>query len=351
MSGGKSNFWVRPAPTFSGGVPAAILPAALPDLRELAVIALERTRMAMVVTDPRQKDNPIVMANNAFLSLTGYSADEVIGQNCRFLQGPRTKPEVIEAISRGLRAGNGEIDVEMVNYRKDGSAYWMQLMISPVYDDEGVLIYYFGSQKDITTRRRAQELEAAERLLLMEVDHRAMNALALVQSIMRLSRSDDVESFTEKVSGRVDALSRAHRVLSESGWTQARFVDLVSMETRFAPGANVDLDGPDEYVPAQLVQPLTLVLHELMTNALKHGALAKKSGRISINWEVVDDTFKVTWFEEGPCQADPGAPRGLGLRLVTNLIERQLQGKFSTEWHGSGVQAQFTFAFKERGAS
>ena len=307
--------------------------------------------MAMVVTDPRQGDNPIVMANNAFLNLTGYSADEVIGQNCRFLQGPRTEPAIIESIRRGLRTGNGEVDVEMVNYRKDGTAYWMQLLISPVYDDEGVLIYYFGSQKDITTRRRAQELEVAERLLLMEVDHRAMNALALVQSIMRLSRSDNVESFTEKVSGRVDALSRAHRVLSETGWTEARFSDLVSMETRFVPGVHVDLDGPDEYVPARLVQPLTLVLHELMTNALKHGALAKKSGRISINWEVADGTFKVTWFEDGPCKADPDAPRGLGLRLVTNLIERQLKGRFSTEWHGSGVQAQFTFAFKDRSVS
>jgi two-component sensor histidine kinase len=163
---------------------------------------------------------------------------------------------------------------------------------------------------------------------------------------MRLSRSNNVESYAETVSGRVDALSRAHRMLAESGWSETKFSDLVAMETGSLSNAHVALDGPDEYIAAQLVQPLTLVLHELMTNALKHGALSKPSGRISVNWEVVDDKLNVTWAEEGAGPVKQNDEDGLGIRLVTSLIERQLRGKFSTEWRPTGVQAHFTLPRK-----
>jgi PAS domain S-box-containing protein len=332
----------KPDSHFIGDPPAAFDKTALPDRRELALVAVERTRMPMVVTDPRQKDCPIVLANQAFLDLTGYSADEVIGRNCRFLQGPMTSAEDVSEIRRALRANEDHIDVELLNYRKDGSSFWCQLAISPVYDEDGVLIYYFGSQKDVTERRRARELEVTERLLLMEVDHRAMNALALVQSIMRLSQANDVASYAQTVSGRVDAISRAHRMLGDSGWTAAKFSDLVVMETGALSDAPIILDGPDELIAARLVQPLTLVLHELMTNALKHGALSRPSGRISLNWQVIDDHLDIAWSEDGAGKIEHNDREGLGLRLVKSLIERQLGGKFATEWRDVGVEARIT---------
>ena len=347
MSDHTTLLGTKPSPRFTGDPPAAFEAAALADRRELALVAVERTRMPMVVTDPRQKDNPIVLANQAFLELTGYSAEEVIGRNCRFLQGPLTTQADLDAIRRGLHGADHSVDVELLNYRKDGSYFWSQLIVSPVHDEEGVLIYYFGSQKDVTARRRAEELEATERLLLMEVDHRAMNALALVQSIMRLSRTDNVESYAETVSRRVDALSRAHRVLAASGWTQAKFGALVTMETGGKPDGQVVLDGPDEYISAKLVQPVTLVLHELMTNAVKHGALSQPSGRIAISWQVAEDNLHVTWSEEAPGAIQQNSEEGIGLRLVINLVERQLRGKFSTEWRGTGVHAKITLPRKQ----
>jgi PAS domain S-box-containing protein len=127
--------------------------------------------------------------HQAFLDLTGYTAEEVIGRNCRFLQGPDTCAAGVERIRQGLAEGR-DVDVELLNYRKDGATFINQLAISPVIDKDGTLLYYFGSQKDVTERRRAELLEQSERRLLMEVDHRTMNALAVVQSIVRMSRGD-----------------------------------------------------------------------------------------------------------------------------------------------------------------
>ena len=133
------------AASFDGDAPAAADRAVLNDRRELALVAVERTRMPMVVSDPRQPDNPIVLANHAFLELTGYAPDEVIGRNCRFLQGPETEASAVDAIRSGLAENPDYISVELLNYRKDGSAFWNELVISPVRDDTGQVIYHFAS--------------------------------------------------------------------------------------------------------------------------------------------------------------------------------------------------------------
>ena len=112
--------------------------------------------MPMVVTDPHVEDNPIVYANRAFFAMSGYPADEVVGRNCRFLQGPGTDHAAVATIRRAL-ANRVEVAVEILNYRKDGSAFWNALFISPVYDREGRLIYHFASQVDVTRRRLAEE--------------------------------------------------------------------------------------------------------------------------------------------------------------------------------------------------
>jgi PAS domain S-box-containing protein len=132
--------------------------------------AVEMTRMPMVVTDPRQDDNPIVFVNGAFLDLTGYTPDEVIGRNCRFLQGPDTDRNTVEELRRAL-AEHKAVAVDILNYKKDGARFWNGLFIGPVFDREGVLLYFFASQLDITSRRisemsytQAQKMEAIGQL-------------------------------------------------------------------------------------------------------------------------------------------------------------------------------------------
>ena len=139
--------------TFYGDRPAAASQGVLVDRRELALVAVERTRMPMVITDPRQSDNPIVLANKAFLDLTGYSADEVLGRNCRFLQGEGTSPAVVREI-RSAIAEERELEIEILNYRKNGSTFWNQLGLSPVHDGGGRLLYFFSSQIDVTNLRK-----------------------------------------------------------------------------------------------------------------------------------------------------------------------------------------------------
>jgi len=118
--------------------------------------AVAMTRMPMVVVDPNRDDHPIVFVNQAFLEMTGYARDEVIGRNCRFLQGPETDPATRAQVREAV-AARRDMATEILNYRKDGSSFWNALFVSPVYNAAGDLLYFFGSQLDITRRRMAEE--------------------------------------------------------------------------------------------------------------------------------------------------------------------------------------------------
>ncbi len=136
----------------------------------LFVAAVEMTRMPMIVTDPNQPDNPIVFANEAFFQMTGYGPGDVVGRNCRFLQGPETSHEAIAEVRSAIEQRT-QIAVEVLNYRRDGSAFWNALYISPVFDEQGKLLYFFGNQLDVSRRHdaeatlhQAQKMEAVGQL-------------------------------------------------------------------------------------------------------------------------------------------------------------------------------------------
>ncbi|TGD99304.1 hybrid sensor histidine kinase/response regulator [Methylobacterium nonmethylotrophicum] len=157
-----------------GGLGPAVTargPRAVTDTHsDIFFAAVETTRMPMIVTDPHQPDNPIVFANQAFLRMTGYTPGELVGTNCRFLQGPETDRETVAEVRRAI-AERKEIATEILNYRKDGSTFWNALFVSPVYDQAGELVYFFGSQLDVSRRRdaelalhQAQKMEALGQL-------------------------------------------------------------------------------------------------------------------------------------------------------------------------------------------
>jgi PAS domain S-box-containing protein len=322
--------------------PVAAAAEMLADRQDLALVAVERTRMPMVVTDPRKPDCPIVLANQAFLDLSGYAADEVLGRNCRFLQGPDTSPETVRRLSEGL-ARHEAIDVELLNYRRDGSSFWNALHLSPVHDQAGRLAYYFGSQWDVSERYRADVMRAAELRLLREVDHRAMNALALVQGFVRLSRRDSVETFARSVEGRVDVLARTHTLLAQTRWADITLEAVLQSELVVRAGGRALLSGPPVLVPADRVQALALLIHELAANALLHGALSGSEGRVEVSWRpgpalgLVD----LSWRERGGPPSAPGEA-GFGLRLVNSIVRQQLQGRLSQQWTEEGLLTELT---------
>jgi PAS domain S-box-containing protein len=156
------------------------------DSNSIFFAAVKTTRMPMIVTDPNRPDNPIVFANPAFLNMTGYGWDELVGVNCRILQGPDTDPDTVAEVRRAVERRQ-ETSVEILNYKKNGAAFWNALFISPVFDADNRLIYFFASQLDVTRRRDAEEgLRQAQKMeavgqLTGGVAHDFNNLLTVIQ--------------------------------------------------------------------------------------------------------------------------------------------------------------------------
>ena len=138
--------------------------------------AVRATRMPMCITDPRLPDNPIVFVNDSFCRLAGYSRAEILGRNCRFLQGPETDPAAV-ALLRAAVAERRSLAIDILNYRKTGEAFWNRLLIAPVFDEAGRLAYFFASQVDVTIERdRVAVLQSDNASLTVEVAARLANS-------------------------------------------------------------------------------------------------------------------------------------------------------------------------------
>jgi PAS domain S-box-containing protein len=195
-----------------------------------------------------------------------------------------------------------------------------------------------GVTVDITERKAAEERQA---LLAREVDHRARNALAVVQSIVRLTRASSVEEHVTAVEGRIRALARAHTLLSQSRWQGADLASLV--EEELAPYRSSERDrvvahGPDIVLEPSTAQTLALALHELATNAAKYGPLSKPSGRVELAWDVRPGTLVLDWTESGGPAIEPPRTKGYGTRVISASIERQLGGSARFEWRREGLR-------------
>jgi PAS domain S-box-containing protein len=318
---------------------AAATEGSVPDRKDLAAFAFERTRMPLTIVNARLPDYPIVMANRAFLDLTGYNGTEVLGRNCRFLQGTETSQVAVAALRSAL-SRHEEANVEILNYRKDGSKFWNQLFISPIFDEKGLLTYYFASQIDVTDYRRVQSLEASEHRLLMEVDHRSRNVLAVVDGIVRLSQAENASQYASSVQERVQALVRAHTLLSEQGWREVGLDQILDRIISPFAREQVNMAGPDVMIAPQLVQPLALVFHELAVNAVTHGSLRSREGHVSIEWTPsgLAAGFNLVWHESGVTAAPRLHRPGFGTVMTRAIIEKQLNGEIAYAWHEQGLE-------------
>jgi PAS domain S-box-containing protein len=181
--------------------------------------AVRATRMPMVITDPRQPDNPIVFANDAFCRLTGYPREEILGRNCRFLQGPETDPGTVAAIHAAVKEARS-IEIEIRNHRRTGEPFWNRLLLAPVRDAQGTLAYFFASQLDVTLEReRLVRLETHNAALVAEVAGRLR---AQQESEAELRYTDRLlRTILETASGLIYAKDREGRMLLANGPTLA----------------------------------------------------------------------------------------------------------------------------------
>lgn len=191
---------------------------------------------------------------------------------------------------------------------------------------------------DVTQRKAAEERQA---LLAREVDHRAKNVLAVVQAALRLTPKTDAASYAQAVEGRVNALARAQTLLAEDRWSGAGMRALVESELApFLGGQRVELLGPSVVLPADATQPIAMALHELATNAVKHGALSLPEGRVSVSWRVdaASRKLRLRWTEAGgPLVQEPLGRRGFGMRVLEGTVQGQLGGVVSLTWEPTGL--------------
>ena len=316
--------------------------------------AMAQTRMAICITDPHAADNPIVFANRAFLKLSGYERDEVIGRNCRFMQGDDTDMEQVEYLRRKIDREEVCV-VELLNHRKDGSTFWNALHVGPIYDEDGKLKYFFGSQWDVTNVVAARTEAQQQRILMRELNHRIKNLFAVISSIVTLSGRNEtsVSAVVDKTRDRVMALGRAHEATLSPSGSKGEPADLHTLiETVLRPyrvrtPGRLIVDGPYLSLPSELVTPLGLVLHELATNAVKHGALGVAEGSITVRWRDGDGLLKVEWEENGGPRPDAARTEveGMGSRIVRSSVA-SVNGTIRSDWREQGLLASITMPFE-----
>jgi PAS domain S-box-containing protein len=247
---------------------------------------------------------------------------------------PDDLDELRKAIAQFTR-GATTYEAEFRINRPDGETRWCVGTAAATVDKTGRIIRVSGVTVDITERKLAEERQD---LLAREVDHRAKNALALAQSIVRLTRGDDVKSYVQAVEGRISALARVHTILSLSSWQGAEIGKLVDEELApYSTSDQIAFCGVDIELQPATAQTLALALHELVTNSAKYGALSTLSGRLSIKWNVEADVLQMVWEEkDGPVVEKP-VSRGFGTRSVIASIESQLGGHAEFDWRTEGL--------------
>jgi PAS domain S-box-containing protein len=226
--------------------------------------------------------------------------------------------------------------------RPGGETRWCIGTAVASVDATDQVVRISGVTVDVTDRKQAEERQA---LLAREVDHRARNALALVQSIVRLTRAEGIKSYIAAIDGRIAALARAHTLLAQSRWQGADLVRLVDEELapyRTGDAQKIAAIGPNVSLEPRTAQTLALALHELSTNAAKYGALSVMSGRVQLIWDLQPDSLVLRWMESGgPAVAPPASP-GFGIRVISASVDRQLEGEALFEWKPQGLHCTLT---------
>ena len=221
--------------------------------------------------------------------------------------------------------------------RPNGDLRWCIGTAAASFDGNHRVVRVSGVTIDITDRKQTEERQA---LLAREVDHRARNALAVVQSIVRLTKADTVQDYGVAIEGRIGALSRAHMLLSQSRWQGANLRGLIDEELAPYRGGEIEkilAEGPDVVLQPAIAQTLTLALHELATNAAKYGALSTASGRVRVSWVLSGAGTTLQWLEQGGPPVQPPVARGYGTRVISASVERQLGGSARFDWRSEGL--------------
>jgi PAS domain S-box-containing protein len=310
------------------------------DLTDRREADIQLARLAAIVSTSNDAiisktlEGRITSWNAGATRIFGFTASEMVGQPItRIIPVERhgEEREILARLSRGEMIDH----YETVRVAKDGRKVDISLTVSPLRDKLGMIIGASKVARDITDRKR---FEIQQRLLLDELNHRVRNTMATVQAIatQSLARAQRPEDFVEGFTGRLHALAKAHSLLTETHFQSADIDNLIREQVLLAGSDDrrISASGPRILLDAQLALHLGMVLHELATNARKHGALSIEDGRLEITWEIHTDHARnlvLSWKEWGGPAVRVPESYGFGM----SLIERTLRS------HGGETRVQF----------
>jgi PAS domain S-box-containing protein len=281
--------------------------------------------------------------NEAFVTITGYSRDELIGMRFTDITHP---DDVDEDWAQYQRQIANELDhyvTEKRFVRKDGQPIWVEVSSSTVRGPDGEFGYGVRMAQDVTERKLAEQ---HRKLLLAELNHRVKNTLATVQALAAHTarNAQSAEDFRRRFEPRLMALSAAHDRLTRNDWRGADLADIVADELQAHGAADrASVNGPGIILPPRVSLSLSMALHELATNALKYGALSEPNGAIRIDWSVERERgspyptrLVLSWEErDGPTVHKP-EKEGFGSRLL-RVTAGELRGELATDWRPEGL--------------
>ena len=313
------------------------------DLKHADLNAVLKTALDAVVV--MRLDGTIAGWNDVATRIFGWSFDEARGRRMSELIIPLQHREAHECgLSHFLATGEGPVldrHIEITALRRDGKELPIELSITFTRQfDEPV---FLGFLRDISER---QEAHRRQELLLAELSHRVKNMLAVVAGMAQQTarRSSSMDEFAEAFTGRLQALAKGHDILTRTSWEGVALPEL--MEALLGPYAlpsdmRVSFGGPPADLDAKQVLSLSMVLHELITNATKYGALGRSEGRVIVSWDwstaEQPGWVHLSWKESGLADISPPVREGFGLKMIGLSVRHELGGVSDVQWQGDGL--------------
>ncbi|WP_151636110.1 histidine kinase famiy protein [Noviherbaspirillum aerium] len=329
--------------------------------------AVEMTRMPMLVTDPNQEDNPVVFINRAFLDLTGYTEEQVLGRNCRFLQGPETNRDTVAEIRNALQEQRA-VAVDILNYKADGTPFWNALFVGPIFDANGKLLYYFASQLDITRRRiseqsylQAQKMEAIGQLTA-GLAHDFNNLLQVISGNLEIAvdvlepggAAHEAVERAQMAAGKASKLTQQLLTFARRQRLEPKRVNLNSLVVEFSDmlvrtlGEKVDLHLDLKPGLPSCTLDATHMEMALLNVLINSRDAMPGGGRVTVATSVMHDKEKVARHSLDPgvyvviCVIDEGEG------MTAEVVQRATEPFFTTKGPGTGLGLAMVHGFVQQ---
>jgi len=304
-------------------------------------------RAARVGSFAYDTDTELIQVSQGYATLHGLPEGTTEIPRSRWRAGvhPEDLPGLDAQRDRVWQERRRESNAEYRVIHADGETRWIEVRSFTSYDHNGRAQRVVGVNIDITERKRTEE---HQRVLVAELDHRVKNVLATVSAIISRTQEGNLQvaDFAAALDGRIRSMSSTHELLSQGRWRGIQLLELVQRELApFATADNIEVDGPEAVLGAEAGQIMAMVLHELVTNAAKYGALSRQSGRVRVNWHwrtngTAQPHLVLEWREFGGPSVPTRNPSGYGTSIIRELLPYELGGKVELAFANDGVSCR-----------